>query len=69
MGLKSFPNVGKQTVTNLVRYFKSYRLLYDKLNELDNDDDRVQFLNGLLKGGRTQAGVTKLIVDLLFKGK
>lgn len=30
-GLKSFPNVGKQTVTNLMRYFKSYYALYQEL--------------------------------------
>ena len=32
LGLKSFPNVGKQTVSNLLRFFKSYRILYDKLS-------------------------------------
>ena len=41
LGLKSFPNVGKQTVSNLIRFFKSYRLLYDKLEQLENDEERI----------------------------
>ena len=66
LGLKSFPNVGRQTVMNILRYFKSYYLLYQELQKYASNAERIEFLNGLLKGGRTQAGVIILIVELLF---
>jgi hypothetical protein len=66
LGLKVFPSVGRQTVTNVLRYFKSYYGLYRELEKYASNDERVEFLNGLLKGGRTQANVTTLIVEFLF---
>jgi hypothetical protein len=66
LGLKSFPSVGKQTVTNILRYFKGYSALYKELEKYGSNEERIEFLNGLLKGGRTQANVTTLIVEFLF---
>ena len=31
LGLKSFPGIGKSTVSQLIKYFKSYRALYERL--------------------------------------
>lgn len=65
--LKLIPKAGKETVNNILKYFKTFVSLHEKLSEFTTEEERIQFLNSLLKGTRVQSEVPKILVDLLFK--
>lgn len=41
MGLKAIPSIGKGSIKSILKYFKTYRALYDALNEFETYDDRM----------------------------
>lgn len=41
LGLMAIPGVGKNSVTTITKYFKTYKAMYDYLSKLDSNNDRV----------------------------
>ena len=64
--LRTFPCIHVKTIQGIVQKLPCFRILYDKLEQLENNSERVQFLMWLLKSHNPKKGIIYMLVDFLF---
>lgn len=67
LSLKTIPGVGKAAVSEVLKHFRCFRELYDKLEELGDRFERVEFLKELMKGGGVRGGLGEALVGVMFE--
>lgn len=67
LSLKTIPGVGKAAVSEVLKHFRCFRELYDKLGELEDKYQRVEFLKELLKGAGVRGNLSEILVGVLFE--
>ena len=67
LSLKTIPGVGKAAVSEVLKHFRCFRELYDKLGELEDKYQRVEFLKELLKGAGVRGNLGEVLVGVLFE--
>jgi hypothetical protein len=49
-----------------LKHFRSFREIHDKLSELEDRFQRVEFLRELLRGGGVRGTLAEALVDVVF---
>ena len=66
MSLKTIPGVGSASVGELLKYFSSWGAMHKELSQMTTQEDRIEFMRGLLRGTGVRSELPELLVGMLF---